>query len=232
MLPSIAPYALPGVSDLPDNRVNWSIHPDRAALLIHDMQHYFVRAFADHPAMISVVVDRILRLRTAADEAGVPVFYTAQPPNQAPDDRGLLTDFWGTGLRSDGTEEIVDALAPRPGDTVLTKWRYDAFVHSDFETRLAAQSRDQLMITGVYAHIGCLTTATSAFMRDIKPFLVADAMADFTPDDHRGALSYAAKRCGMVVDSASAETALGTAPPEPAGGRGQRRARESVGTGS
>ncbi len=29
-----------------------------------------------------------------------------------------------------------------------------------------------------------MTTATDAFMRDIKPFMVADALADFSRDEH------------------------------------------------
>ncbi len=46
------------------------------------------------------------------------------------------------------------------------------------------------MITGQYAHIGCMTTATDAFMRDIKPFMVADALADFSRDEHLMSLKY------------------------------------------
>ncbi len=35
-----------------------------------------------------------------------------------------------------------------------------------------------------------MTTATDAFMRDIKPFMVADALADFSRDEHLMSLKY------------------------------------------
>ncbi len=44
-----------------------------------------------------------------------------------------------------------------------------------------------------------MTTATDAFMRDIKPFFVADALADFSREEHLMSLKYVAGRSGRVV---------------------------------
>lgn len=203
MLPTIAPYELPSANEVPQNRVNWDFDPSRAALLIHDMQQYFVDAYGENSALITKLTANIRSIRESAAQANIPVFFTAQPPEQDPADRGLLWDFWGPGMQDDGRNKVIQDLQPREEDQVLTKWRYDAFSRSNFEEQLASLGRDQLIITGVYAHIGCLTTATSAFMRDIKPFLVADALADFTRDEHMWTLKYAASRCGVVTDTQS-----------------------------
>lgn len=88
---------------------------------------------------------------------------------------------------------------PRDGDTLLTKWKYSAFVRTDLLERLREQGRDQLVVTGVYAHIGVLMTARYAWMRDVQAFVVADAVADFSEREHRMALEWAAGRCAVVT---------------------------------
>ena len=206
-LPKIAPYSYREQEH--QNRVNWRVDPARAALLVHDMQRYFVRAFElerdGQPlpdAQINIAIANIRRLLDAAHAANIPVYYTAQPPRQNPADRRLLTDFWGDGLQDDENARILDELAPIEADTVLTKWRYSAFVRSPLEEQLKDLGRDQLIIGGIYAHIGCLTTALEAFMRDIQPFMVADALADFTEKEHRMACEYASGRCARVLNTA------------------------------
>ena len=206
-LPKIAPYSYREQEH--QNRVNWRVDPARAALLVHDMQRYFVRAFElerdGQPlpdAQINIAIANIRRLLDAAHAVNIPVYYTAQPPRQNPADRRLLTDFWGDGLQDDENAQILDELAPTEADTVLTKWRYSAFVRSPLEEQLKDLGRDQLIIGGIYAHIGCLTTALEAFMRDIQPFMVADALADFTAEEHRMACEYASGRCARVLNTA------------------------------
>ena len=208
-LPKIAPYSYREQEH--QNRVNWRVDPARAALLVHDMQRYFVRAFElerdGQPlpdAQINIAIANIRRLLDAAHAANIPVYYTAQPPRQNPADRRLLTDFWGDGLQDDENARILDELAPTEADTVLTKWRYSAFVRSPLEEQLKDLGRDQLIIGGIYAHIGCLTTALEAFMRDIQSFMVADALADFTEKEHRMACEYASGRCARVLNTTEA----------------------------
>lgn len=199
-IPPIDPYELPSAEDLPIGRVGWVADPDRAVLLIHDMQRYFLRAFTPAASPLVDVVPRIDDLRALARALEVPVLYSVQPGNQAPSERALLWDFWGPGP-SDYDEDtaIVDELAPAPGEPVMTKWRYSAFQRTDLRDRLREMGRDQLLITGIYTHIGCLTTALEAFMQDVQPFLVADGTADFSRREHLSALEWAAGRCARVM---------------------------------
>lgn len=202
-IPKLNAYTLPEAAELPANKVQWTVEPQRAALLIHDMQAYFLNFWGENSPLVNQVVENIARLRAWCKAQGIPVFYTAQPNQQSDEDRALLNDMWGPGLNKHPEQQkIVAALAPDQDDQVLTKWRYSAFVRSPLEATLQEMGRDQLIITGVYAHIGCLTTATDAFMRNIQPFMVADALADFSREEHMMALTYTAGRSGKVVMTA------------------------------
>ncbi|MFC0269556.1 isochorismatase family protein [Kushneria aurantia] len=203
-IPAIAGYSLPNVDELPANRVDWTIAPQRAVLLIHDMQRYFLDKYDVAAEPIPAVLEHLAGLIAAAREVGVPVVYTAQPTDQPDDDRALLNDFWGPGLPAHPEQyPIIDALAPRDDEWVLTKWRYSAFQRSELRERMRQWGRDQLIIGGVYAHIGCLATALEGFMQDVQCFLLADGVADFSRARHDMALDYVATRCGVTTTSAA-----------------------------
>lgn len=208
-IPKIDSYPMPDQAMLPANRVDWQPDPARAVLLIHDMQSYFVNFFDRAAAPVPALIAHIVQLRQACDAAKVPVVYTAQPGEQSPAQRGLLQDWWGPGITAHPElTPVVEALAPRAHDTVLTKWRYSAFERSDLREHMQAQGRDQLIVCGVYAHIGCMLTAADAFMNDIQPFFVGDAVADFSAQEHVMALNYVAQRCGVVLSTGQVVKAL------------------------
>lgn len=201
-LPLVPAYALPSEDELPASRPPWSLDRGRAALLVHDMQRYFLRPYDPDAAPVPDLVAHIAALITTARAVGVPVFYTAQRGDQDRRDRGLQADLWGPGMsRLPEHQDILSELAPAEGDFVLTKHRYSAFQRSNLETLMRARGRDQLLVCGLYAHIGCQLTAAEAFQRDIEPFLVADALADFSREQHMGALKWAASTCAGVMST-------------------------------
>ncbi|MGY3085663.1 isochorismate hydrolase [Pseudomonas fragi] len=200
-IPSIAPYTMPTTSELPKNTAHWTVNPERAILLIHDMQQYFVQPFKEKHR--DQLIHNITTLCLRGRELGIPIAYTAQPGDMTPEQRGLLIDFWGPGMKvTPEDRNIVKELTPTPNDWISTKWRYSAFFRSDLLNRMQEAGRDQLIICGVYAHIGVLFTAVEAFTNDIQTFLVADAVADFSQKHHLQALEYAAQRCAMVCTTA------------------------------
>lgn len=142
-IPTLTPYSLP--SEWTANKVQWSVEPDRAVLLIHDMQQYFCDFWGEDSAFIAALVARLAQVRERCKALGIPVVYTAQPAEQADADRALLTDMWGPGITQHPERQaIVAGLAPAADDTVLTKWRYSAFQRSPLEHMMAELGRDQL----------------------------------------------------------------------------------------
>lgn len=201
-LPPIEAYPLPTPEELPAGPAGWSADPTRAVLLVHDMQRYFLRPLPQ--SLRSAVVANAARLVAAARALGLPVAYTAQPGDMTPRQRGLLADFWGPGMRTtEQDRQIVPELEPGPEDWRLTKWRYSAFHDSPLAELLERHGRDQLIVCGVYAHVGVLITAVEAFSRDLQTFFVADAVADFSRGHHEMALRYAADRCAVVAGTES-----------------------------
>ncbi len=207
-IPPIAPYDLPSRDEVPADRVDWALDSSRCALLIHDMQKYFIDAYEPGTEPITSVIANIAAIRDACTRAGIPVIYTMQPGDQHPSRRGILADFWGVGMTTGRDTEVVEELAPRGSDIQVTKWRYSAFQRTDLRQLLGHFGRDQLIVTGVYAHMGCMLSATEAFMSDVAPFLVVDATADFTRDEHLMALNYVAKRAGVVPTTADVVAAI------------------------
>lgn len=220
-LPELVRYAppVPPLQELPASRADWVLDVDRSALLVHDLQRYFVRPYAEDCPALTLALQTTARLLAAARAAGVPIFYTAQTGERGAVVRGLQGDLWGPGMQPVPEHTaVLDVVAPAEGDVILVKHRYSAFAHSDLAEQLADRGRDQLVLTGVYAHIGVTATALDAFQREVQPFLVADGVADFGPDQHRRALEQVAGCAGQVLLGDEVLAAWSPAGPVAAGG--------------
>lgn len=195
-IPKIASYKIPQSETFPENTVDWKIDPKKAVVLVHDLQTYFLNFFDKTKSPVPELLENVSKVLDNARAANIPVIYTAQPANQEPNERALLTDFWGAGLTQD--TDIAPEVSPQAGDIQYTKWRYSAFKKTPLLQWMQEEQRNQLIIVGVYGHIGILSTALDAFMLDIKPFVIGDAIADFSEEDHLHTLKYVAGRSGCV----------------------------------
>ncbi|MFC5218439.1 isochorismatase family protein [Streptomyces coerulescens] len=206
---SIFPYVMPTAAMLPDDDTGWILDPGRAALVVLNLQRRFVRVLAEEGAPVSELLANTARLVAAAHAAGVPVIHSVpagergpatyvRPPG-APDDR-------------DG-EAFAEQVEPRTGDTVLTARKHSAFARTRLEGRLRDLRRDQVVIAGLFARVGVLMTAADAWVRDLEPFVVADAVADASAGSHGFALEWVADTCGAVTSTDRVVTLFGLVAP-------------------
>lgn len=162
----------------------------RPAVVVIDMQY----AFADPDSIATVTpqiteaIEPINKLLKKAREKNVPVFYTKGVVSKDRITEGLWrfkTKGHQLGLvQVEGTRsaEIIDELKPEPNDYVIVKRRPSAFFQTDFEVFLRGLQVDTLLITGSSVS-GCVrATVTDAFMRDIRPMVVEECVADRSVD--------------------------------------------------
>lgn len=199
-LPNSIYYDLSSFSYRFPSMLKWKIDISRVALLVHDMQKYFLAPF-DHnfKKQLSKHIQTLIQW---ADINGIPIIYTAQPGGMNRNQRGLLYDLWGSGMRRRSEEvNIIDELEPKPTDQVLTKWRYSAFFNTKLIDVLREKERKQLVICGVYGNLGILSTAIDAYSFDIQNFLVSDAIGDFSSKKHMSILKYASESCSVITST-------------------------------
>jgi ureidoacrylate peracid hydrolase len=208
------------------------IDPRYSAVIVVDMQNSFVsKGGMFDLAGIDIsgapgAVGTTSRLLAAARRAGVAVVYLQMSYKPDLSDAGdpsvpvhhkelglimmrarpelklLIEDSWDW--------QIVDALSPEPGDTVIRKNRYSGFVRTGLDAHLRRHQIRHLLFTGVATNICVESTARDAYFRDYFPVIVEDAVNQSGPDFNRQATLWNFEHAlGWVTDSAAVIRALG-----------------------
>ena len=100
--------------------------------------------------------------------------------------------------------KILEAVAPAPGEVVLSKVSAGAFNGSELDSLLRRLRIDTLIVTGLVTG-GCVEgTVRGAADRGYRVFLVEDACADWTVHQHAVSVSILGKWFATVIDSATA----------------------------
>lgn len=164
-----------------------TLKPTKAALLVLDMQRYFLEetshAFIPSAAAI---IPRIQRLQKTFLDYRLPVVHTRNINTLQ--NAGLMNSWWKELIvESNPLSEITSAVRDHRA-AVFVKSQYDAFYNTDLEQWLTGRHVSQVVIAGVMTHLCCETTARSAFMRGFQVFFTVDATASYNRQFHQASL--------------------------------------------
>lgn len=160
---------------------------DKTALLVMDVQRGIVGRFGDDHAYLR-------RLGSAIDvarAARVPVIYVVVSfrtghPEISARNRGFAAVAQAGGFaHDDPATEIHPAVAPQPGDIVVTKRRVSAFTGSDLQVLLSALEAGTLVLTGIATSGVVLSTLRQAADLDYRLVVLSDGCLDADPEVHR-----------------------------------------------
>ena len=171
-----------------------------SALLVMDVQNSIVERFAD-----ATVLDRAAAAVAAARGAGVPVIYVRvafRPgyPEVSPRNKSFAALRDGGGLADDDATAIHPAVAPEPGEVVVTKRRVSAFAGSDLDVVLRAGAVEELVLCGIATSGVVLSTLRAAADLDYGITVLRDACTDSDPEVHRVLMDKVFPRQAEVVD--------------------------------
>jgi nicotinamidase-related amidase len=143
----------------------------------------------------SGVIPAMQRMNRACREAGIAVFYGQA--DHRPDYRDFAAHIVDRGHKLTSDEpyrtgppaatagsweaEVIEELAPRPGDYVIKKHRWSTFFQTHFELSLRTAGIDTIMLAGGATEVGVASTAYSARDRDFSLIVLRDACRSGRP---------------------------------------------------
>jgi nicotinamidase-related amidase len=194
------------------------LEPDRAAMVIIDMQRDFLQpggfgaALGNDVSRLAGVVAPTQRLLAAARAAGLLVVHTREGHRPDLSDLTPAKHRRGGGslrigdegpmgrilVRGEPGHDIVPELAPIAGEPVLDKPGKGAFYATDLELILRARGIQQLIICGVTTEVCVNTTAREANDRGFECLVVSDCTGSYFPEFHIQALEMIQAQGGVV----------------------------------
>lgn len=157
--------------------------PNRAALLMLDLQQYFLEpsshAFVPSgPVILPIIVD----LAESFSTNNRPVIYSKHI--NSPDAAGSLKGWWRDLITEDHPHQSLHPALDLTAGEILIKEQYDAFYETNLENTLRTNDVNQVLVAGVMTHLCCETTARAAFVRGFEVFFLVDGTATYQRDFH------------------------------------------------
>ena len=149
------------------------------ALVVIDLQKGVAGMPTAHP--FAEIVGRTARLARAFRERGLPVVLV-NVSGRAPGRTDAGSPKFS--FPPDWTE-LVPELEQHPGDQLVTKQRWGAFLGTTLDDSLRRRGVTQIVLAGVATSAGVESTARSAYDLGYHVTLAVDAMTDRDAEAHR-----------------------------------------------
>jgi ureidoacrylate peracid hydrolase len=149
------------------------LSPRRAAFMFVDLQNDFgspkgkMAEFGFDVSMVQDSAAQTRRLLEAARSAGFLVVHTAVV-NELGQNAASWTAFWGpptVTLPGSWGAAHVEGFTPKPGEPVIVKYAYGAFVGTNLDTMLRSRGIDTIVFAGADINITPSRWATTSWPR-------------------------------------------------------------------
>ncbi len=162
----------------------------KQALLIIDMQNDFVLEGAPlSVAQGRTVIPKILEVLTKFRNEGIPVFHVLRVHRKDGSDVEIIRQdlFRKQPFAVEGTHgaQVVDELAPAPGEYIIPKIRMSAFIGTELDLMLRNLGITSLVITGIQTPNCIRTTVFDAIAYNYPVTLIEDAVGARNDAVHR-----------------------------------------------
>jgi nicotinamidase-related amidase len=161
--------------------------PDRSALLVLDMQEYFLDP--DSHAFVPsapAIIPGIQKLISAYEGSNRFVRFTRHINDSL--NAGKMATWWRDMITGSNPLSQISPHFDSVDKHILIKHQYDAFLDSGLEEQLFRESIEHVVVCGVMTHLCCETTARSAFMRGYDVWFAVDGSATYNRDYHQASL--------------------------------------------
>lgn len=186
--------------------------PQWACLLVVDVQNDFVSSKGsaaqrgEDVSAPQAMVPSLVRLIEEARSVSMPLIYIKTTHSEWTDSPSwIYRKSQQSALKScrEGSwgAEFYDGIAPLPGERVVIKHRYSAFINTDLNTVLRAKGIQSVLVSGVATNVCVETTARDAFMFDYYVTFVEDCSAAYEPKLHESTLENMRRHFGLVASS-------------------------------
>ena len=218
--------AQPGPFPLPEGGV---------ALLVIDMQRDFLlpggfgESLGNDVSQLQRVVPPLAAVLSAVRAAGLLVIHTREghlpdlsdcPPAKlrrgSPSQRiGDPGPYGRILVRGEFGHDIIDELAPLPGEPVIDKPGKGAFYATGLGELLASNGITHLLVTGVTTEVCVHTTVREANDRGYDCLVLADCVGSYFPEFQRVGLQMVSAQGGIFGWVADSTGLLGSLAPTP-----------------